>query len=361
MNLPEKKIQALIDRLTRCEVSFALYRLPWTDQCRLVLQTNSKAQELATLEELNEKRGFLMTPFSTTLEHPSILIKPDVLATDWSEIGKALTAFQEHIHIVPKESSNEEVNILSEADEKEKYLQTFRDFMTPLGNKKFQKLVLTRSSEQLLSEEFSPLRTFVKASNLYPRMLVYLCHTPITGTWIGSTPEILLSGRDKSWHTVALAGTMPFNEEQMVPNWSKKNQEEQALVADYVRRTVARFDTKFTEKEPHTARAGQLVHLKSDFYFTLKNKNILGSVLQDLHPTPAVCGIPKKETFNFILNTELHDRSYYSGIVGWLDPNETTDLYVNLRCMQIKEKSAVLYAGGGILASSDFDAEWEET
>ncbi|MGL5272144.1 MAG: chorismate-binding protein, partial [Phocaeicola sp.] len=144
-------------------------------------------------------------------------------------------------------------------------------------------------------------------------------------------------------------------------NWSKKNQEEQALVADYVRRTVARFDTKFTEKEPHTARAGQLVHLKSDFYFTLKNKNILGDVLQDLHPTPAVCGIPKKETFNFILDTELHDRAYYSGIVGWLDPNGTTDLYVNLRCMQVKEKSAILYAGGGILASSDFDAEWEET
>lgn len=361
MNLPEKKIQLLIDRLTRCEVSFALYRLPWTDHCHLVLQTSSKAEELATLEELNEKRGFVMAPFSITPQHPPILIKPDVVGTDWNEIGKALMAFQEHIHITPQASSEEGVSLLTPEEEKKNYLETFRDFMTPLGSKRFQKLVLARSSEQLLSEEFSPLRTFVKAANLYPRMLVYLCHTPTTGTWIGSTPEILLSGRDKSWHTVALAGTMPFNEAQMPPQWSKKNREEQSLVADYVRRTVTRFDTKYSEKEPYTTRAGQLVHLKSDFYFTLKNKNILGTVLQELHPTPAVCGIPKKETFNFILETELHDRAYYSGIVGWLDPAGTTDLYVNLRCMEVKERSATLYAGGGILASSDFDAEWEET
>ncbi|MGL4518144.1 MAG: isochorismate synthase [Phocaeicola sp.] len=361
MNLPEKKIQSLIDRLTRCEVSFALYRLPWTDHCQLVLQTHSKPTELATLEELNEKRGFVMAPFSITEKHPVILIEPDVVAADWAEIGKALLAFQEHVHLQPLKEPTEAVKQQSAEEEKEHYLETFRDFMTPLGSKRFQKLVLTRSSEQPLEETFSPIRTLVKAANLYPRMLVYLCHTPTTGTWIGSTPEILLSGRDKSWHTVALAGTMPFSEAQMTAQWSKKNREEQALVGDYVRRTITRFDTKFTEKEPYTARAGQLVHLKSDFYFTLKSKNILGKVLQELHPTPAVCGIPKKESFNFILESEQHDRSYYSGIVGWLDPNETTDLYVNLRCMEVKEQSARLYAGGGILASSDFDAEWEET
>ncbi|MGL4853008.1 MAG: isochorismate synthase [Phocaeicola sp.] len=361
MNLPEKKIQALIDRLTRCEVSFALYRLPWTDQCHLVLQTASDAEKLANLEELNGKRGFVMAPFSITPQHPPILIHPDVTATDWKEISQALTAFQEHVHVSIEEHSNEEVEIRTEEEKKAKYLEDFRDFMTPLGSQKFQKLVLSRSSEQLLSDTYSPLRTFVKACNLYPRMFIYLCHTPTTGTWIGSTPEILLSGHDKSWHTVALAGTMPFDEANMPPKWSKKNQEEQAFVADYIRRIVTRFDTKYSEKEPHTARAGGLVHLKSDFYFTLKNKEILGTVLQELHPTPAVCGIPKKEAFHFIQTQESHDRSYYSGIIGWLDPNAMTDLYVNLRCMKIKEKSAVLYAGGGILASSDFEAEWEET
>ncbi|MGL5957815.1 MAG: chorismate-binding protein, partial [Phocaeicola sp.] len=306
MKLPEKKIQTLINRLTQCEVSFALYRLPWTDCCQLVLQTTSKAEELKSLEELNEKKGFVMAPFSITDQHPLVLIQPDITATDWCEIGKAISAFQEHIHIEPKSNVETNTHLSSEAEEKESYLEAFRDFMTPLGSKKYQKLVLSRTHEEPLDDDFSPLHTFVKAANLHSRMLVYLCHTPTTGTWIGSTPETLLSGSGDEWHTVALAGTMLFNEGKEQVKWSKKNQEEQSIVADYVRRAVKQFDRKFNEKEPYTARAGQLIHLKSDFYFTLKNRKMLGNILEELHPTPAVCGIPKKETFQFIQEKEKH-------------------------------------------------------
>ena len=61
-------------------------------------------------------------------------------------------------------------------------------------------------------------------------MMISLCHTPQTGTWIGSTPEIILSGQDTEWHTVALAGTMPMQGEIMPTEWSEKNQNEQAFV-----------------------------------------------------------------------------------------------------------------------------------
>ena len=59
-----------------------------------------------------------------------------------------------------------------------------------------------------------------------------------------------------------------------------------------------------TEKGPYTARAGQLVHLKTDFYFLLKNTDHIGDLLQELHPTPAVCGLPKEEAFRFIPDNE---------------------------------------------------------
>lgn len=101
-------------------------------------------------------------------------------------------------------------------------------------------------------------------------MMIYLCHTPASGTWLGSTPEILLSGHGKEWHTVALAGTMPMQNEVMPTDWDKKNREEQGYVADYIRRIAKRFGNKMTEKGPYTARAGQLVHLKTDFLFLIE-------------------------------------------------------------------------------------------
>jgi 2-succinyl-5-enolpyruvyl-6-hydroxy-3-cyclohexene-1-carboxylate synthase len=87
----------------------------------------------------------------------------------------------------------------------------------------------------------------------------------------------------------------------------------------------------------------------------------IGDLLQELHPTPAVCGLPKEEAFRFIPDNEGYDRSYYSGFTGWLDTEGHTDIYVNLRCMEIKPGEAILYAGGGILASSEVESEWMET
>jgi isochorismate synthase len=72
-------------------------------------------------------------------------------------------------------------------------------------------------------------------------------------------------------------------------------------------------------------------------------------VISVLHPTPAVCGLPKQEAKDFILENEGYDRKYYTGFLGELNKeafNKETlksDLYVNLRCMKIKDNQAHLY------------------
>ena len=362
MNLPDIHTQKLLDCLTHSHLGFALYRLPWTDECYLVLQTSGDVEQLADIQELNGKKGFVMAPFRISEEHPLVLIRPDVTAYDWSEISEALSSLEcADALLTCKSRQNELSPFVSEETDKEQYTRAFGRFITPLQEKRFQKLVLSRSSARHIGDDFSPLGAFVRACNNYPRMMIYLCHTPASGTWLGSTPEILLSGHGKEWHTVALAGTMPMQDEVMPTNWDKKNQEEQGYVADYIRRIAKKFGNKMTEKGPYTARAGQLVHLKTDFYFLLKNTDHIGDLLQELHPTPAVCGLPKEEAFRFILNNEGYDRSYYSGFTGWLDTEGHTDIYVNLRCMEIKPGEAILYAGGGILASSEVESEWVET
>lgn len=362
MNLPNRHIQNLLDCLTRSRLSFALYRLPWTDECYFVLQQSGDVEQLADIRELNKKKGFVMAPFLQSDHHPLIVIHPDITAYDWDEISEAISSLECADALLTCKNQTEKLSpFVSEETDKERYTQAFERFITPLQKKHFQKLVLSRSSTKHINDDFSPLAAFVRACNNYPRMMIYLCHTPVSGTWVGSTPEILLSGHGKEWHTVALAGTMPMQNEVMPMDWDKKNQDEQSYVADYIRRIIKKFGNKMNEKGPYTARAGQLVHLKTDFYFLLKNTDNIGNLLQELHPTPAVCGLPKEDAFRFILENEGYDRSYYSGFIGWLDTEGHTDLYVNLRCMEIKPGETTLYAGGGILASSEIESEWTET
>ena len=362
MNLPNRHIQNLLDCLTRSRLSFALYRLPWTDECYFVLQQSGDVEQLADIRELNKKKGFVMAPFLQSDHHPLIVIHPDITAYDWDEISEAISSLECADALLTCKNQTEKLSpFVSEETDKERYTQAFERFITPLQKKHFQKLVLSRSSTKHINDDFSPLAAFVRACNNYPRMMIYLCHTPVSGTWVGSTPEILLSGHGKEWHTVALAGTMPMQNEVMPMDWDKKNQDEQGYVADYIRRIIKKFGNKMNEKGPYTARAGQLVHLKTDFYFLLKNTYNIGNLLQELHPTPAVCGLPKEDAFRFILENEGYDRSYYSGFIGWLDTEGHTDLYVNLRCMEIKPGETTLYAGGGILASSEIESEWTET
>lgn len=362
MNLPNRHIQNLLDCLTRSRLSFALYRRPWTDECYFVLQQSGDVEQLADIRELNKKKGFVMAPFLQSDHHPLIVIRPDITAYDWDEISEAISSLECADALLTCKNQTEKLSpFVSEETDKERYTQAFERFITPLQKKHFQKLVLSRSSTKHINDDFSPLAAFVRACNNYPRMMIYLCHTPVSGTWVGSTPEILLSGHGKEWHTVALAGTMPMQNEVMPMDWDKKNQDEQGYVADYIRRIIKKFGNKMNEKGPYTARAGQLVHLKTDFYFLLKNTDNIGNLLQELHPTPAVCGLPKEDAFRFILENEGYDRSYYSGFIGWLDTEGHTDLYVNLRCMEIKPGETTLYAGGGILASSEIESEWTET
>ena len=345
--------------MTCSDKSFAIYRLPWTDTPILVMQDGGENHVFANLKELNGEKGFVISPFRFTEDHPGVIIRPDVTASGWDEITEKISNVV--IEERPSDHTTSSEISQTEPDLKKTYIETFSRFIGPLKNKTFSKLVLSRNAGYTLSDNFSPLEAFITACNSYPRMMISLSHTPVSGTWIGSTPEIILSGEGNTWNTVALAGTMPMQGEVMPTEWHKKEQDEQAFVSEYINKVIKKFSSKIAIKVPYTTRAGQLVHLRTDFQFGLKKTSELGNLLDALHPTPAVCGLPKDKAYDFIIENEGYDRKYYSGIIGWLDPNGHTTLYVNLRCLNVIGNYATLYAGGGILPSSDANSEWEET
>ena len=210
---------------------------------------------------------------------------------------------------------------------------------------------------------------FERACQRYPRMFIALVSAPQCGTWLTATPEVLLENLPQSdlWRTIALAGTMRLRDDELDGEglhlrWSTKNIQEQRYVASYIADTLKRLGLDYREEGPRTVRAANLVHLRSDFTFSLSNNGTrVGALLDALHPTPAVCGLPKKEALEFILQNEPVPRRYYCGFMGPVNSQCSTHLYVTLRCMQIASQHYHLYAGGGLLCDSVCDKEWRET
>jgi isochorismate synthase len=147
--------------------------------------------------------------------------------------------------------------------------------------------------------------------------------------------------------------------------WSEKNRKEQEIVADYIRESVSPYVRILEEEGPYTSRAGQLVHLKTEFHLapspdTQHSSPVIHNLIKTLHPTPAVCGLPAKEAAAFIREYEGYDRSYYSGVVGMLDEDSESNLFVNLRCAHFQGERLTVYGGGGILKDSNLGSEWNE-
>jgi isochorismate synthase len=337
--------------------SYAIYRLPYQHECTCVSQRGGSPRELLSCAELSDKKGFVVAPFMPSSATPVVVICPDVV---------------EHFDVRPCSPPCRHEVRNADAHLKEKYLIDFANFHAQLESGEFRKIVLSRCSKMESAEALQPEDLFMRACQLYPRMFVALVSTPQTGTWLMATPEILLDGDGTTWHTMALAGTMKLTGEQLcfddpignpvgMPSWSDKNIQEQRYVASYITECLEQFTDDFGEEGPRTARAADLVHLRSDFTFRFQDTRHIGDVLQVLHPTPAVCGIPKNKARDFILHNELTPRSYYSGFAGPFFPDSHTHLYVSLRCMQIKGREYDLYAGGGLLRESTADSEWEET
>lgn len=336
----------MLDRYIKKGIPFVVYRTPGESIIHFQAQVEGEVRLLHDIEELNGQKGFVIAPFHVSGQMPIVLMTPDT-GTTWPENYRPVI--------------NRSVSPTRYAPCVETYSHCFDTFISALRQKRFEKLVLSRSWKLDVPLTFSPVKAFYEACRKYRYSYVYLCHTPQTGMWLGSTPEILLSGEEDGWNTVALAGTQSLQDGKLPQVWDDKNREEQGYVSSYIRSRLHSFGIQPTESEPYPAFAGALSHLKTDFHFSLPDNKNLGDLLKLLHPTPAVCGLPKEEAYQFIRENEKYDRRYYSGFIGTLNPQGKTDLYVNLRCMNIQADALTLYAGGGLLASSELEDEWQET
>jgi len=335
---------SLVDKMTlhhQQNLPFVVYCKPNSDTVLGLFQQNDT---LFKVHDFTEK-GFVFASFDGSQHY----IIPENESEQWSEDW-----------IVNNETITQQ-----DCDGKDDVsAQTNFQYLVGKGiqaiqNNEFQKVVLSRM-ESVSVSHFDLVTTFKKLVQQYRSAFVYCFYHPKIGTWLGASPEQLLKANTDSFETMALAGTQKDSGEKSVI-WQQKEQEEQQFVTDYIVSKLKAVSAEIQVSEAYSVKAGTLWHIKTDISGLFGQELDLKKAIQLLHPTPAVCGVPKAISKAFIVANENYNRSFYTGFLGELNRNFASDLFVNLRCMQIENNVALLYMGCGITKDSIPEKEWKES
>ena len=249
-----------------------------------------------------------------------------------------------------------EINAELNIPQHEEYLQKLEKAIEIIKQNNLPKLVISRP----IAKEISSINleeTYQLLCKKYPNTLCYLLISD-EEIWIGATPEILgkFNKKTHEFFTMSLAGTLPINEE-----WSEKEIEEQKPVTHYISEILKKYVTlsEVEESETYNHISGNIKHLRTDFTAKIED-NRLEELIEELHPTPAVCGIPKEFCKEKIIEIEQYNREFYAGYIK-IETEEEIYYFVNLRCAKIYKNQVIAFAGGGITALSSPEKEWRET
>ncbi len=321
---------------------FAVYRLPNDKDFFVVLQNSKKMNPFD--KTCCEKQGFVFFPFDKNKNTPLFLHADMVFR---------------NIEFSFKTSMIHKKNDIS----KQEYIQKLNAFISATKSA-YRKIVLSRT-KSVTNNSADIYRLFRALDKRYKDAFVFLVNHPVVGTWMGATPEMLLSTKNQISRTVALAGTQ-YVENPGDTLWEGKEIEEQKAVMDFIEKILGDNHINYKAVGPYTKIAAKnekksLVHLATEYTFQAYGS--IFDLISQLHPTPAVSGFPVKESIGFINKNEGYNREYYTGFLGPVNiaGQDKYDFFVNLRSMKVFKNSFLLFIGGGINSQSIPEKEWEET
>jgi len=368
----------------------ALWRLPHKNEIQLLISIREGIRKCQPeLEKLSP--GFVMSNFHWDTDEEVLFLEGDIILTFSDETSiKDIenNVSEEHPELVKLVNLASEIskqglpqaNIgtiaipkVPDTDSRERFKRTVELAVSAIRQNQFKKVVLSRTKDLSYSENFQPAKAFCKLARVYPHAFVSLVNLPDRNEmWLGASPEALVRQDSQgNFRTMSLAGTQNARNEagELIPKfdirWGEKEIEEQALVSRYIVECFKKIRLReYTETGPKTVLAGNLYHLRTDFEVDTHALNFLelaSVMLKLLHPTSAVCGVPKLPSLQFLAEIEGYDRSFYSGFLGPAQVGGDTNIFVNLRTVRFTEGKATFFAGAGITEDSIPEREWEET
>ena len=388
INTPlETLINAFLRTAVQQKSRVALWKLPEEKAWRLLVSLRKEQSPVSLQSALDQRKGFIINSFSnyTGSERPVFLEADavleqvgDDLSWTWSESTKKVEKeqFEGALKRVlsldndPKYSSHLEDYSLHGLLAKPYFIHLVEEAVEQIKKGEFSKVVVARAAYRNVPKIINFAQLFDRLSTFYPQAFVSLVYLPGNGFWVGASPEILLEVENNRYcSTVALAGTLSrerYKAGTSMCSWNEKELHEHKLVSQYIQKVLRQEGIEIFDASSTRSHAiAHLFHLRKDFSFDLQHPQNrccdLASLIYGLHPTPAVCGLPKQKALDFLQRNENFSRSFYAGFLGPLNIGPKMSLFVNIRCMNIQGQRAILYAGAGITGGSDPEKEWQET
>jgi len=230
-----------------------------------------------------------------------------------------------------------------------------------------EKVVLAREVLATAPAAHDPAELFGAIRELFGSCFCFCCGSP-EGAFLGASPELLVRRDGAGAATVALAGSTRRSADPAVDDHlgerllhSDKDRTEHAIVARRIERALRPLSIWVSsEIEPQIVRVANIQHLATPIHAQLAEPRSAVALAGLLHPTPAVGGEPRQPALAAIDELEGLDRGWYAGPVGWMDASEDGEFCVALRSTLLRDRTAHLYAGAGIVADSDPAAELAE-
>ena len=237
-----------------------------------------------------------------------------------------------------------------------------------------QKVVLARALEVVADAPVDAVRMVRELAHRDPRSYLFAVDLPGAGpaprTLLGASPELLVAREGAQVVANPLAGSAarsPDPEEDRrradALLASAKDQHEHALVvADVAQRLRPLVDDLEVPAVPSLVATPTLWHLSTTLRGHVTDPAVSALHLAHaLHPTPAVCGVPRADAHAAITDIEPFDRGFYTGTVGWTDAHGDGEWVMALRCGEVEGDRVRLWAGAGIVPASRPADELAET
>ena len=363
-------IKNTIDQYVESGGAFTLWRMPHSAE-KVLFICNHGVVELDEVNVEESEPGFIFAPFQPTLK--KLFLKADlVFKFKGSELSENAEAnIQANVSSTKQSPIEKKVSIQTRKASTKiptNYQEIVAAGIQQIEDGILEKIVPSRCKELDLPKNFDLLEAFETLCEKHPQAFVSIFSSSQSGTWLGATPELLVSvDRESKFRTHALAGTLPYSPDVNLKSvaWTQKEIEEQAMVSRYIINCFKKIRVReYQEHGPKTIVAGNVMHLKTDYLIDMKEINFpqLGTVmLKLLHPTSAVCGMPLEASLKFLAEHEGYDREFYSGYLGPLNYQQESSIFVNLRCLQVIEDTVKFYAGAGVTIDSIPSKEMDET
>lgn len=252
--------------------------------------------------------------------------------------------------------------------EKERYLEAVQNTTKKIQDGEAEKVVIARSLNLNFKAPVSSVAAIHHIAN--EQQGSYHFGLQKEGQlFFGATPERLIEIKGGRAYSACVAGSIKrgktAEEDQLIGEEllnDPKNREEHQYVVDMISTVFDAFCTDFTiAREPQLMKIRDIQHLYTPVEAHVKDDNSIFEFVESLHPTPALGGVPTNESLAIIREEEQMDRGYYAGPIGWTDTEGNGEFAVAIRSALLEEEQAYLYAGGGIVADSEVEKEYDET